>query len=180
MLPIFVLVLAGCAPVSGVITGTSGSRVGSMPPDIQFVSADGWSSSFDWARCPIAIVAFTSPEGSACCRLDPQMANLADQLADLPVTVAQVSLPQGERPGSQECPEIRHVRKSGMIFLYDAERIAWNAYGQPNPGALFLIGQDGHILMTGSLEDAEPILQETRRLGQEEQKQRQAEEGFIL
>ncbi len=168
MLSLAVLTLTGCGAVSGVVTGASGSRVDSLTPDIRYITADGRAGSFDWARFPIAVVAFTAPEG-----LDPTMVHLADQLADLPVTVAQFSLP------SEHGLEAGPVGKSGMIVLYDTQRIAWNAYGRPEVGALMLIGENGRILMTGSLRDPSPVLQEARRLGEIEKQRRQAEEESL-
>ena len=111
LLPIVVLVLAGCAPVSGVVTGTSGSRVDSRLPDILFVSAEGRPSSFNWARFPVAVIAFTPAEG-ATYSVDPDMASLADQLWDLPVTVPQFSLPAESRPAGGDYSELRHVAAS--------------------------------------------------------------------
>lgn len=175
LLPIAVLIVAGCAPLAGVVTGASGSRVGTRTPDVLFVSAEGWPGSFNWARYPIAVVAFTSAEGSAY-RVDPDMATLCDRLWDLPVTVAQFSLPAESRPVGPDYAQLRGVGKSGMIFLLDASRIAWNAYGRPAPGELLLIGDDGTILMTGSLKSPELVLQAARRLGEVERQRRQAED----
>ncbi|MCJ7544701.1 MAG: hypothetical protein MUP47_09100 [Phycisphaerae bacterium] len=174
LLSIVVLIATGCASLSGVVTGTSGSRVDSRTPDILFVSAEGRPGSFNWARYPIAVVAFTSAEGSPY-RVDPRMASLCDQLWDLPVTVAQFSLPAENRPVGLDYAALRGAGKSGMIFLLDAQRLAWNGYGAPPPGELLLLGEDGSILMTGSLTSPELVLQEARRLGEVEKQRRQAE-----
>ena len=61
-----------------------------------------------------------------------------------------------------------------MMFLLDAERKAWDACGRPAPGQLLLIGDNGNVLMTGSLKSPEPVLQEARRLGEIERDRRQA------
>lgn len=176
LFPITLLIMAGCASVSGVVTGTTGSRAGAKTPDIQYTTAEGHSASFNWARCPVALVAFTATEGPAGAGVDPHVADLADRLGDLPVTVAQLSLPpEGRSLGLS--PEAL-PRKSGMMFLYDADRLAWNAYGHPAPGDMFLIGNDGDIVMAGSLNDPEPILLEARRLGEVEQQQREIEKGL--
>lgn len=164
VLSIATCLVGGCA-VSGVITEASGSRVGSMTPDFHYVSTHGRKTSFNWARCPIALVAFTLREGSAYYQLDPTMVELADRLWDLPVTVAQVSLPQDSGVPGPGRVGVFDLRKSGMMCLYDANRVAWEAYGRPAPGELILIDEHGRIVMVGSLTDPEPVLQEARRLG---------------
>jgi hypothetical protein len=172
VLSIATSLVAGCA-VSGVVTGTSGSRVDSVTPDIRYVSA-GRTTSFNWARCPIALLAFTQPSGSVEYQLDPTMVQLADQLWDLPVTVAQLSLPADH--GQDRAAFNLH--KSGMMCLYDPDRIAWEAYGRPTPGEVFLIDEYGHIVMAGSLTNPQPVLDEARRLGQVEKDRRaRSEQG---
>lgn len=119
-------------------------------------------------------MAFAAIEGSAGQQLDPTVVALADQLADLPVTVAQISLPP---EGSAAGGEAAHTpSKSGMMYLYDAHRIAWEAFGRPNPGELILIGRNGDVLATGSLRDPQSVLDETRRLGQIDKDQRDRSE----
>lgn len=142
--------VAGCAGVSGTVSDASGTRSGSRMPDFHYISAQGWRTSFDWARQPLALVAFT--EGGA---LDPTMADLADRLYDLPVTVAQISL--------ADAPP---ARKAGMISLVDVRRIAWEAYGRPTPGELLLLNERGDVVLTGSLADPHAVVQKARRLGE--------------
>lgn len=180
LFPITVLMIAGCAPVAGVVTGAVGSRVGSKAPDIQYVTVEGRPSSFNWARCPIALVAFTSSESPAGYTVNPSVADLADRLWDLPVTVAQLTLPPEDRSHGVDRAQIGRARKSGMMFLVDADRLAWNAYGQPAPGTLLLLRDDGTIVMTGSLGDPEAVLREARRLGEIERRRPQIEQGVGL
>jgi hypothetical protein len=178
LLSIGASLLGGCA-ASGVVMGVSGSRVDAMAPDIRYVTPAGAKMSFHWARCPVALVAFTLPGDSAAFQLDPTMVRLADRLWDLPVTVAQVSLPrEGATPGTGR--EAFDLHKSGMMCLYDPDRIAWQAYGQPAPGELFLIDEHGRIVMTGSLTNPQAVLDEARRLGQIEQDHRELEVGLGL
>lgn len=176
LLSIGASLFAGCA-ASGVVTGVSGSRVDALAPDIRYVTPGGAKTSFHWARCPIALVAFTLPGDSAAYQLDPTMVRLADQLWDLPVTVTQVSLPR-EGTATEMSPETFTLRKSGMMCLYDPARIAWEAYGRPAPGDLLLIDEHGRIVMTGSLTNPQPVLDEARRLGQIEQDRRDLEVGL--
>jgi len=152
VLPIAVVMLSGCAGVSGVVTAACGSRADLMVPDIRYVSAEGIPYSFNWGRQPLALVAFTSGAG-----LDSQLAGLSDEFAELPVTVAEISL----------SPEGAAERKSGMVYLRDPQHIAWEAFGRPAPGELLLIDENGRIIAKGTLADSHAVVAEARRLGEE-------------
>lgn len=174
---------AGCAPTAGIITktsGTTGLQLGSIAPDVQYESMDGKQASFKKVRQPVAIVGFVAPQGAACCWLDPKVVNIADQFWDLPVTVAQFSLPTEKCPHGPGCVEACNLRKGGVMSLCDAERLAWNAYGKPAPGELILIGADNKIVMKGSLNDPKSVVDEARRLGQIEKGRRGGGDRFDI
>ena len=145
--------LAGCAPTSGVITGSSGPVVGTKASDFQYVSAEGAQATFDKVRYPVAVLAFTSAPGATCCWLEPRVAGLSEQMHDLPVTVAQVSLPTGKCPHGKGCTEACNLHKFGLMSLCDADGIVWKAYGKPEAGTVVLIGKDNMIVQTGMLAD---------------------------
>jgi hypothetical protein len=161
--------LVGCMPDSGTIIGVSGPQIGPVVPDIQYRSAEGTKGNFNSIRHSLALVVFSPPEGARYCSLDPKVVNLSDHLWNLPVTVAQISLPNGKCPHGQGCLEAGNLRNRGLVTLYDANCVAWNAYGQPTPGSVIMIGPGNKVLMTGSLDHPRDILSEARRLGQEEQ-----------
>lgn len=160
--------LAGCAPTSGVITGTSVPAwyAGTMAPDVEYKSLEGKQASFNKVRQPVAIVAFVAPPGTACCSLEPKLVNLANQLWDLPVTVAQFSLPTDKCPHGPGCVEVCNLRQGRVMSLCDAQKLAWRAYGQPAPGTVILIGPDNKMVTKGSLSDPQAVVTEAKRLGQ--------------
>jgi hypothetical protein len=164
--------ITGCASTSGVITGTSGaaSHVGTIAPDVEYKSMEGKQASFNEVRAPIAVVVFVAPQGTSCCSLEPRVVNLANQLWDLPVTVAQFSEPTSKCPHGPGCVEVCNLRKNGIMSLCDAQRLAWKAYGKPAPGTLILIGSDNKTVATGSLSNPGPIVDQAKRLGQKEKK----------
>jgi hypothetical protein len=169
ILLIALLGLAGCVPTSGVVTetsGTTGAQIGSLVPDVEYKSLEGKQASFNKARQPVAVVAFVAPQGAACCSLDPRVVNLADQFWDLPVTVAQFSLPTSKCPHGPGCTEACNLRQGRVMSLCDAQRLAWNAYGKPAPGTLLLVGPDNKIMAKGSLRDPGAVVDEAMRLGQ--------------
>jgi hypothetical protein len=161
---------AGCTPTSGVITGTSTPAwyAGTIAPDVQYQSLEGKQASFNKVRQPVAIVAFVAPPGTACCWLEPAVVNLAGQLWDLPVTVAQFSLPTSKCPHGAGCVEVCNLHKGGVMSLCDAQKLAWKAYGKPAPGTLILIGPDNKMVAKGSLSNPKPIMDEAQRLGERE------------
>ncbi len=160
--------LAGCASPSGVVTGTSTPAwyAGTVAPDVEYRSLQGKQTSFNKIRQPVAVVAFVAPPGATCCWLDPTVLNLADQLWDLPVTVAQFSEPTSQCPHGAGCTEVCNLRQGRVMSLCDAQQLAWRAYGKPAPGTLILIGPDNKILSKGTLNEPQALVAEARRIGQ--------------
>lgn len=153
--------LAGCAPTSGVITLAVG-RSPATVADIQYVSADGRETSFNQVRYSTTIVAFSSTEGANCCAIDPRVVQIADQVWELPVTVAQISIPNGKCPHGSGCVEACNLREGGLMSLCDADRLAWEVYGQPVSGKLFLINAQSEVLMTGDISDPKAVVEGAR------------------
>lgn len=158
--------VTGCASTSGVITGTSGPEVGSIAPDVEYRSLQGHQASFHQVRQPIAIIAFVAPEGASCCWLEPRVVNLANEFRDLPVTVAEFSLPTSQCPHGPGCVEACNLHQGRVMSLCDAQRLAWKAYGKPAPGTLILIGRENQILAKGSLSNPNALVAEARRLAE--------------
>lgn len=170
---------AGCAPTSGVITGTSTPAwyAGTIAPDVEYQSLEGKRASFHKSRQPVAVVAFVGPEGPECCWLEPRVINIADQFWDLPVTVAQFSVPTSKCPHGPGCVEVCNLRKGGVMALCDAEKLAWRAFGRPPLGTLVLIDADNKMLLRGSLGDPTSVVEEAKRLAQIEKNRRQGPGG---
>jgi len=180
---IVLIALAGCMPTSGVITkasGTSGLQIGSVVPDVEYESMAGKQTSFNKARQAVAVIAFVTPQGAACCSLDPKVVNIADQLWEVPVTVAEFSLPTSECPHGPGCVEACNLRKGRVMSLCDAGRLAWNAYGKPAPGTLILVGPDNKVVAKASLSDPGALVDEARRLGQIQKKEQRGPGGGRL
>lgn len=177
--------VAGCTSTAreGVITGTAlpgWYGAGTIAPDVKYRSMEGEEASFTKARQPIAIVAFVAPKGSECCWLEPGVVNIADQLWDLPVTVAQFSQPTSECPHGPGCVEVCNLRTGRVMSLCDAQKLAWRAFGKPASGTLILIGADNTMLLRGSLGDPGAVIDEAKRLGQIENDRRRGPGGERL
>ena len=98
--------------------------------------------------------------------MEPKLVNLADQLWDLPVTVAQFSLPAGRCPHGAGCVEVCNLRQGRVMSLCDAQKLAWKAYGKPAPGTLILIGSDDKFVAKAPLSNPRAVVEEAKRLGQ--------------
>ncbi len=157
---IALLGFAGCTPTSGVVTGTSTPAwyAGTVAPDVEYRSMQGKQASFNKVRQPVAIVAFVTPPGATCCWLEPRVVNMADQLLDLPVTVAQFSEPTSTCPHGVGCIEVCNLHQGRVMSLCDAQKLAWRAYGKPASGTLILIGPDNKILRKGLLSDPQAVV----------------------
>ena len=82
----------GCSPpTQGIVTGAARVIPGAVAPDIAFNLPDGGQGTLNKTRLAVAVVAFTAPLNDNCCQLDPRLEFLALQLADLPVSVVQIT-----------------------------------------------------------------------------------------
>jgi len=160
--------LMGCATepaqVGGVVELSSDFPVGQYAPDIPFTSTDGEETTFDQIRQPIAVVAFTSVSSETCCPPSPALVSLASRFEDLPITVAQVHLPTSEHPNKLEHYSLN---REGIVTLYDAQRIAWRGFGNPKPGTVLLIDDNGRIVgINRELDNLKPLAAKAQLLGE--------------
>jgi len=167
-----IILLTGCAttepkPTSGVVGFGKDYQIGSVAPDIPFVSVQGKRTSFRKVSQPIAILAFTSSTGEACCRLVPDLVTLASRFKNYPITVAQISLPTSECSHGPGCTEVCNIDDAHLVSLCDADRIAWIAYGRPKPDTVFLINNNNKIIAIESISNLESIAKEAERLAYE-------------
>jgi hypothetical protein len=163
------LVLVGCAsnelqPISGVVDFSKDYPVGTRAPDIPFISTDGKQTSFNKVSQSIAIVAFTSTPGEACCRFVPELVALAHRLRNEPITVAQISLPTTKCSHGPGCAEYCNINDTRLVSLCDADRIAWKAYGQLKPNTVVLIGENNRIAAIEDLENLDSIVHKAQRM----------------
>lgn len=159
------LVVAGCASQGGTIVGVKGPVVGSTVPDVTYVSNEGKQTTFNKARYGVAVVAFTTAPGATCCWLNPKVVQLADQVWDLPVTVAQILIPENPCPHGNACMETCYLHKAGLMALCDGGHILWDAYGKPKPGTLVLIDSKGKVIESASLDASGPLMARAKQMG---------------
>ena len=161
------LLAAGCSTAhrGGIVGWGSGMPIGSVAKDIPFTASDGTKTTFDKVRSPIAIVAFTSTPPEQCCWTSPQLLNLTNRFEDLPISIAQISLPTTKCTHGPGCAEMCQLGKTRLFSLCDTDRIAWNAYNEPKPGTVILIDQSDKIVATGSLDNLKPVADKAYEMG---------------
>lgn len=131
-----------------------------------FTAADGSRTSLSAIRKPVTVVAFTTPPGEYCCWISPKLTRLSNRLWNLPVTVAQISVPTSPCPHGTGCSEACGMGDHQLIALCDMDRIAWRAYGKPTSGTVFLLDKNGNIAERATLADIEPVKQKAMTLGE--------------
>lgn len=153
MLGVLIIGLTGCAtgPHAGVVGWNKDFSSGSFAPDIAFTSTEGKETRFSEIRHPIAILAFTSPPSQNCCSLGSDLVMLAKRFRNLPITVAQISLPTNECSFGPGCSKSCDITDKNLVLLCDSDRIAWKAYNQPKLNTVILINEDNKIV------DIQPI-----------------------
>jgi hypothetical protein len=163
--------LMGCTtepvPTGGVVKLHNDFPVGRVVPDIPFTSPEGKETTFDKIRRPIAIVALTSVSSEACCPAHPALRTLARRFKWLPITVAQIFLPTDEYPNRQELVERYDLSNEGIVTLYDAQGIAWEAFYRPKPNTVLLVDDDGKILaISEEIDNLKHLANAAQRLGE--------------
>ncbi len=165
------MVLSGCAttnkPISGVVGWSREASIGSPAPDIPFTSMEGKQRTLNKIRMPITILVFTSTPGVVCCRLEPDLLTLADRFKKDPITIVQISLPKNKCPHGSGCSEACNIDDTHLVSLCDANRIAWNAFHQPKPGTVFLVGENGKIAGINSTDNLQSIADRAHELAQD-------------
>jgi len=158
--------VAGCAtkPKIGIVGWSAHFGVGSFAPDVPFFTAAGKNTTLHRERQGIALVAFVKPTQDGEPRILPELANLSERFAYLPLTVVQITMATGQ------CQDVAGIVSGGlspgssMIGLWDLGGIAWRAYDRPQPNTVFLIDRHGRIRDIGRLEQLDSIIKQAERL----------------
>lgn len=161
---------AGCTtesrdpPVAGVIAAPEQLSVGQPAPDFPVITSDGEATSFSDILEPTTIVAFVSPPGDQCCWLQPQLVSLAEELKNGRVAVVQISEPTDECPHGPGCIATCNLKDPHLVSLCDAERRAWEAYREPEPGTVMLINYRGKVVYVAPLGRLDTVADKAREL----------------
>lgn len=159
MLGGLVIGLTGCAngPHSGVVGWNKDFSSGSFAPDLPLTLAEGKETRFSKIRRSFAILAFTSPPSQKCCSLRPDLVELANRFKNLPITVAQISLPTTECPHGPGCSESCNIIDENLVILCDSARIAWRAYNQPKLNTVIFIDKNDKIVDIQSINNLKAL-----------------------
>jgi hypothetical protein len=117
-------VAAGCSSTTqGVVNLRTELSAGSTAPDITFRSPEGKETSLLRERLPITIVAFVTPSGPDCSKLEPKLAGITGQFAHLPVSVVQVSEPTAQFPHGPGCVLVSGPGRRNVMAICDPDRL---------------------------------------------------------
>lgn len=171
-------VLAGCSSnpkvaVAGVVTSDI-RTIGEIAPNFNFTSADGKLTSFREVKKPISIMAFTSSSGDVCCRLIPELVELASRFRGESISVAQISLPTSKCPHGPGCIENCNIKDINMISLCDESRVAWRKYNQPKANTVILVDENDRIVAVENLDNLDAVAKKARSMAQEYDKEQES------
>lgn len=158
--------VSGCAtkPKIGIVGWAAHFGVGSFAPDVPFFTSAGKHTTLHREREEIALVAFVEPMQDGAPRILPELADLSERFAHLPLTVVQITM------ATDKCQDVAGLvaggipTGSGLIGLWDFGGIAWRAYDRPQPNTVFLIDRHGRIREVGRLEESDSIIKQAERL----------------
>lgn len=158
--------VSGCAtkPKIGIVGWSAHFGVGSFAPDVPFFTAVGKNTTLHHEREPIAIVAFINPLQDGAPRILPELADVSERFANLPLTVVQITMATGKCRDVAGLVSGSFSTGSSLIGLWDLSGIAWRAYDRPQPNTVFLIDWHGRIREVGRLEELDSLMKQAERL----------------
>lgn len=179
---VLVIALGACddqknAGVIGYRQGAAG--IESIAPEIPYIDNAGRVRKLSDVRQDIAVVIFTTiPQDKPCNWVDPRIRDAAQRFWDDPVSVVQITIPDahctrgpGATPGT---PKI-----DGYIGLSDENKLAWNAYGRPKSGTVYLLDENNAIVSIATVDNMGALLDEAKNLAIQIEKQYQGEDDSV-
>ncbi len=161
----------GCTEqaTTGTVTGYTPAGPGVLAegqavPSFQFQNADGQGQSLRDIRQPVMLIGFVSGAGERCQRLEPTLVDLASRYNDRPVRVVQVAVPQGPCPHGQCCTQVCRMPRLPLIALCDGAGEAWQSFGEPEMGTVFLVNQQGLVARRGQIGNLDALVDEADEL----------------
>lgn len=138
------LAAAGCQKPThtGVVVGSREHWVGSAPwiaPDLRVRRPDGSRTRLDTIGGAFYVVAFVEPPGTDPCYIHPAVRRVADELYLDCIPVVQITLPTEACPLSAEARAGCPPPSENLVRLFDPDRAAWRAFGQPEAETMLLI-----------------------------------------
>ena len=163
---------AGCGAPGGVWRGTvlnapaAGRRWGSVVPRIPLRAADGEATTLEAVVGPLCIVGFVDAAEPDAWTPRAGLAGLARRMALDHVSVVQIAVPpDGDLPAG--AVGVEDEPPGNLLLLADPGRVAWEAFGRPEPGTLMVVDDDRMIRRTGRLEDPLLVVIKARSLARE-------------
>jgi len=154
--------LVGCGPAwhVGVVVDTPQRSVRNdgIAPTIPLRLPDNSYSTVREVAGPYYVAAFVEVQADDPGRLDPRVDALAKRLSLSTSPVVQFSIPA--RPGALDntAATIPPVPDDKLYRFQDPRWLAWQSFGSPSHGELFLVTRDGTIGAQATLDNPQPVV----------------------
>lgn len=142
---------AGPTYVAGPLTANA------VAPDLTFKAASGKENRLYASLQQISVIAFVAPT-SDCDKIDRRLADNTSMFWHLPVLLTQISEPTSTCAQGAGCRVVSGPGQRDVLALCDSARLAWNAYGRPDPGTVYLVDENNTILEVGTLDNMSSLL----------------------
>jgi hypothetical protein len=167
LLAVALLSFCGCSadPVHvGTIVSTADldPRWNDSAPTVPIRCSDGHVMTLREASGPTYVVAFVPAADPSGCGIDPQLAQLSDDLLKFSVTVVQVTQLGQDHPLAGLQPERCPPPIRNRMLLLDPQGIGWRAFGRPEAGTLMVVNNRGDIVQIGTMDDLVSIFHGAR------------------
>jgi hypothetical protein len=171
--------LCGCSaePVHvGTVVETANleARFGDSAPTVPVRCTDGSVKTLREATGPTYVVAFVPAADPSGCGIDPQLAQLADDLIQFSVAVVQVTQLGQNAPLAALHPGRCPPPIRNRMLLLDPEGLGWRAFGSPDAGTVMVVSNRGDIVRTSTMEDMQSVYYGARDAAAQYQRDQQA------
>ena len=163
------ILITGCQPTPKEVPAyrvgyNNGLPIGSFSPNLPLITTEGKQTLFGRVAGPIMVVVFVAPPGEECCRVEPELMEMARKFRYGYVSVVQISLPTSRCPHGPGCVEACSMFDDHLILLCDKDTIAWRGYMEPEPGTVFLVDDNNRIVDIDTFQNLEIIERKATRL----------------
>ncbi len=179
----YLLLVGGCAEMrSGTVHSARRAWLGGerFPSYVTVVDASGREKRVGKIGGPFYALGFvTAAQGTPA--VDPVLAELARDVGLDDIMVIQLSIPASEKQAPQPA-EVKEVEQpANLVLLRDPDGLAWRAYGQPEPGTVWVVDRM-HMLQVidarGNIADIEAIRYRLGELQQEWEAWQRSNDSF--
>lgn len=156
------LMLAGCGSTYStglvVANGQQRQQDGNVAPVIPVQLPNGNDVLLTNLSGPSHVVAFVQGGETGPYVMSPRLTQLQNDMSASEFTIVQIVLPPINGKLATDALTQCQTPPKGMVLLVDPNRIAWQAFNQPNAEDVRFINHSGYVMATGTFQDYQSIL----------------------